>query len=122
MGGGNSAGQAAVFLAQTAKRVHMLVRSDGLAESMSRYLIRRIEENPEIELRTHTEIVGLEGSGHLERVRWRNTETGQHRDARHQSHLRHDRRRSQHRLAGRAVSPWMQKGSSRPDPICRQTT
>ena len=45
VGGGNSAGQAAVFLAETAKRVHMLVRSAGLVESMSRYLVRRIEEN-----------------------------------------------------------------------------
>jgi thioredoxin reductase (NADPH) len=76
IGGGNSAGQAAVFLAQTAKRVHMLIRSGGLAESMSRYLIRRIEESPAIVLRTHTEIVALEGSGHLERVRWRNDQTG----------------------------------------------
>ena len=56
VGGGNSAGQAAVFLAQKAKRVHMLVRSAGLVDSMSRYLIRRIEENPTIALRTHTEI------------------------------------------------------------------
>src|SRR5207253_6780322 len=56
VGGGNSAGQAAVFLAQTAKRVHMLVRSEGLARSMSRYLIRRIEQNPRIDLRTKTEI------------------------------------------------------------------
>jgi thioredoxin reductase (NADPH) len=71
VGGGNSAGQAAVFLAQTAKRVHMLVRSAGLAESMSRYLIRRIEENPRIVLRTKTEIVSLEGAEHLERVFWR---------------------------------------------------
>jgi thioredoxin reductase (NADPH) len=76
MGGGNSAGQAAVFLAQTAKRVHMLVRSSGLAETMSRYLIRRIEQNPAIVLRTHTEIVALEGSSHLERVRWRDDQTG----------------------------------------------
>ena len=76
MGGGNSAGQAAVFLAQTAKRVHMLVRGSGLAESMSRYLIRRIEQNPAIVLRTNTEIVALEGSSHLERVRWRNDQTG----------------------------------------------
>jgi len=76
MGGGNSAGQAAVFLAQTAKRVHMLVRGSGLAESMSRYLIRRIEQNPAIILRTNTEIVALEGSNHLERVRWRNDQTG----------------------------------------------
>src|SRR5262249_39609624 len=49
VGGGNSAGQAAVFLAQTAKRVHMLVRADGLAETMSRYLIRRIEQSPAID-------------------------------------------------------------------------
>jgi thioredoxin reductase (NADPH) len=54
----------------------MLVRSSGLAESMSRYLIRRIEDNPAIVLRTHTEIVALEGSDHLERVRWRNSQTG----------------------------------------------
>ena len=60
VGGGDSAGQAAVFLAQTSKRVHMLVRSDGLAASMSRYLIRRIEQNPAIDLRTCTEVVGLE--------------------------------------------------------------
>jgi thioredoxin reductase (NADPH) len=77
VGGGNSAGQAAVFLAQTAKRVHMLVRSGGLADSMSRYLIRRIEDNPAIDLRTHTEVVGLEGNGRLERVSWREVLTGQ---------------------------------------------
>jgi thioredoxin reductase (NADPH) len=76
VGGGNSAGQAAVFLAQTAGHVHMLVRSEGLAETMSRYLIRRIETNPAITLRTRTEIVGLEGGNHLERVIWRNTQTG----------------------------------------------
>lgn len=72
IGGGNSAGQAAVFLAQSAKRVHILVRSGELAESMSRYLIRRIEENPKISLHTRTEISALEGDGHLERVTWRN--------------------------------------------------
>ena len=85
MGGGNSAGQAAVFLAQTAKRVHMLVRGSGLAESMSRYLIRRIEQNPAIVLRTNTEIVALEGSNHLERVRWRDDQAGsiEHHDIRH---------------------------------------
>ena len=76
IGGGNSAGQAAVFLAQKAKRVHMLVRSAGLVESMSRYLIRRIEDNPLILLRTHTEIVAMEGGGRLESVRWRNSQTG----------------------------------------------
>ena len=85
IGGGNSAGQAAVFLAQTSKRVHMLVRSDGLAASMSRYLIRRIEENPAIDLRTCTEVVGLEGNEHLERVRWLDKRTGkiETRDIRH---------------------------------------
>ncbi len=77
VGGGNSAGQAAVFLGQKAKRVHMLVRSAGLADTMSRYLIRRIEETPTIVLRRHTEIVALEGSDRLESVRWRNNQTGQ---------------------------------------------
>src|SRR5207237_7864540 len=72
VGGGNSAGQAAVFLAATTRRVHMLIRSAGLAESMSRYLIRRIEETPTITLRPHTEIVALEGGDYLESVRWRN--------------------------------------------------
>jgi thioredoxin reductase (NADPH) len=76
VGGGNSAGQAAVFLAQTTRRVHMLVRSGGLAETMSRYLIRRIEQNPSIVLRTHTEITALEGSDHLERVSWRDKQAG----------------------------------------------
>ncbi|HTG35025.1 MAG TPA: FAD-dependent oxidoreductase [Thermoanaerobaculia bacterium] len=77
VGGGNSAGQAAVFLAQTARRVHVLVRSDGLAETMSRYLIRRIEDNPAIVLRARTEITALEGSNHLERVSWRDDQTGE---------------------------------------------
>jgi thioredoxin reductase (NADPH) len=76
VGGGNSAGQAAAFLAEKAKRVHMLVRGDGLVDTMSRYLIRRIEDNPAIDLRTHAQIVVLEGNGHLERVRWRDDRTG----------------------------------------------
>jgi thioredoxin reductase (NADPH) len=76
VGGGNSAGQAAVFLAGTVKRVHVLVRGAGLAETMSRYLIRRIEGSPTIVLRPHTEIVALEGVNHLERVSWRDNETG----------------------------------------------
>ncbi len=84
VGGGNSAGQAAVFLAQTARKVHVLVRSRGLADSMSRYLIRRIEESSAIELRTCTEITGLEGNGHLERVVWRKDhEQGESREIRH---------------------------------------
>ncbi len=77
VGGGNSAGQAAVFLAQTTTRVHMLVRSAGLATSMSQYLIRRIEESPNVIVRPHTEIVALEGVNHLDSVLWRNSQTGQ---------------------------------------------
>jgi thioredoxin reductase (NADPH) len=78
VGGGNSAGQAAVFLAQTTKRVHMLIRSTSLVASMSRYLIRRIEDSPTIILRPQTEIVALEGGGdHLDSVYWRNSQTGQ---------------------------------------------
>jgi thioredoxin reductase (NADPH) len=76
VGGGNSAGQAAVFLAQTARHVHVLVRSNGLAESMSRYLIRRIEDNPAITLRTRTELTGAEGGNHLERVSWLDQQVG----------------------------------------------
>ena len=76
IGGGNAAGQAAVFLAQKARHVHLLVRGDGLADSMSRYLIRRIEEHPAITLRTRTEVAALEGSGRLERVQWKNNQTG----------------------------------------------
>ena len=76
IGGGNSAGQAAVFLSQTASKVHMLIRSAGLAETMSKYLIRRIEENPRIELHIFTEVVGLAGNDNLEQVRWRNNRTG----------------------------------------------
>ena len=76
VGGGNSAGQAAVFLAQTAKRVHLLVRGEDLAASMSKYLIRRVEDNAAIIVRTQTEIVGLEGRGRLERVRWRDNRRG----------------------------------------------
>jgi thioredoxin reductase (NADPH) len=76
VGGGNSAGQAAVFLADKCRRVHVLVRGTGLADSMSRYLIRRIEDNPLIELRTQTEIVALEGNGRLERIRWRAGQSG----------------------------------------------
>ena len=71
VGGGNSAGQAAVFLSGTASRVHLLVRSTGLADTMSQYLIRRIEDSPNITLRVRTEITGLEGQDQLTRVTWR---------------------------------------------------
>ena len=63
----------------------MLVRREGLADTMSRYLIRRIEDNPAIVLRTHTLIVGLEGNGHLERIQWRDDRAGnvETKDIRH---------------------------------------
>src|ERR671933_1571790 len=77
VGGGNSAGQAAGFLAQTTKHVHMLIRSSGLAATMSRYLVRRIENSPAITLRPRTEIVAMEGGNHLDSVYWRNNQTGQ---------------------------------------------
>jgi len=77
VGGGNSAGQAAVFLASTVKRVNLLVRSDSLAKSMSRYLISRIEGNPAIVVRTQTELTALDGDWHLERVRWRSRPSGE---------------------------------------------
>jgi thioredoxin reductase (NADPH) len=70
IGGGNSAGQAAVYLAATSRTVHMLVRSQGLAETMSRYLIRRIQETPNIKLHVNTQITSFEGTDELERVSW----------------------------------------------------
>jgi thioredoxin reductase (NADPH) len=75
VGGGNSAGQAAVFLAQIARHVSILVRGRGLADSMSRYLIQRIEGSANVTLRTRTEIDDLEGDDRLERVRWRHVDT-----------------------------------------------
>jgi len=74
IGGGNSAGQAAVFLSQKVGKVYMLVRSGKLADTMSRYLIRRIEENPAIELHYRSEITSVDGNGHLECVTWRDGE------------------------------------------------
>jgi thioredoxin reductase (NADPH) len=71
VGGGNSAGQAAVFLAGSCRHVHLLVRSAGLSDSMSDYLIRRIAETANVTLHTRTEIIALDGDGQLERVTWR---------------------------------------------------
>jgi thioredoxin reductase (NADPH) len=77
VGGGNSAGQAAVYLSQTAGKVHMLVRSSQLSDTMSRYLIQRIEENPAIEIHYSTQIVGLDGDAQLESVTWQDKNTGE---------------------------------------------
>ena len=77
VGGGNSAGQAAVYLAGAAAKVWMLIRADGLAASMSRYLIDRIAATPNIELVTQSEVTGLEGErGALRSVTWRNRASG----------------------------------------------
>ncbi len=76
VGGGNSAGQAAVFLAQSCASVNVLVRGPGLAESMSRYLIQRIDDSRNVVLRVRTQIEALEGTTRLEQVRWRQLDTG----------------------------------------------
>jgi thioredoxin reductase (NADPH) len=78
VGGGNSAGQAAVFLSGHAAKVTILVRSSGLARSMSQYLVDRIAATPNIDVMTHSEIVALDGSPQngLEKVRWRNRHNG----------------------------------------------
>ena len=85
VGAGNAAGQAAVFLAKSASRVHLVFRSDALASSMSRYLIRRLEDSPNIVLHPRTEITALEGRDHLERVQWRDhtTDNFENHDIRH---------------------------------------
>jgi len=75
VGGANSAGQAAVFLSTQTRHVHILIRGSGLADTMSRYLIRRIEESPNITLWPRTEIIGLDGDDRLRAIRWR-TGTG----------------------------------------------
>lgn len=73
VGGGNSAGQAAVYLASNCSNVHMLVRSPSLAESMSNYLIRRIADTPNINLHLSTEIASLDGGAYLESVIWKSS-------------------------------------------------
>ncbi|MCE9657072.1 MAG: FAD-dependent oxidoreductase [Burkholderiales bacterium] len=77
VGGGNSAGQAAVFLSRTARHVHVLVRSAGLAATMSDYLVQRIERSGQISLHVHSEIVALEGETTLVAVAWRNRQSGE---------------------------------------------
>jgi thioredoxin reductase (NADPH) len=85
VGGGNSAGQAAIFLSGFAKHVHLLTRGPGLAETMSRYLISRIEGSQGITLKPWTEIEALEGGAGLERIHLRDKQTGvsETRDIRH---------------------------------------
>lgn len=80
VGGGNSAGQAAVFLSKFASHVHILVRSGGLAASMSDYLIERINSSDFITLHTHTEIIQLIGDNKLKQVVWKNRHSGDTRE------------------------------------------
>ncbi|MGB0087517.1 MAG: FAD-dependent oxidoreductase [Rhodomicrobiaceae bacterium] len=77
VGGGNSAGQAAMFLSRHAAHVYMLVRAKGLAETMSDYLVQRIEVSPHVTLLTETEVTGLDGAAMLERVTWTNRATAE---------------------------------------------
>lgn len=77
VGGGNSAGQAAVYLSRSARELHMLVRSQELSDTMSRYLIQRITDNPAIGMHYRTEIVGLHGDRQLERITWLDRSTGE---------------------------------------------
>jgi thioredoxin reductase (NADPH) len=76
VGGANSAGQAAVFLSRGAKSVTILVRGSALERSMSYYLIQQIRNIPNISVRTCTEVIGAEGTDHLERLTLRDTSTG----------------------------------------------
>ena len=80
IGGGNSAGQAAIFLSRHASHVHMLVRGNDLADSMSDYLVQRIRASNRITLHTCTKVVGLQGERFLEQITWRNNDTGHTED------------------------------------------
>lgn len=77
VGGGNSAGQATVFLSSRARHVHLIIRRESLVETMSEYLIGRILSSDRITLHPYTEIVELEGDNHLEAVTWKNLKSGE---------------------------------------------
>jgi len=80
VGGANSAGQAAVYFSRYASRVHLVIRGESLAQSMSAYLIEQIEDNPRIQLHTSTEVAAGHGTGHLEGLTLRDRNTGHARD------------------------------------------
>jgi thioredoxin reductase (NADPH) len=82
VGGGNSAGQAAVFLAGIARKVYIVIRGDNLYKSMSHYLVRRIEETPNIEVLYNTTVGRMSGDGHLGCVELVNNNTGEARTIR----------------------------------------
>jgi thioredoxin reductase (NADPH) len=77
VGGANSAGQAATFLSKTSRHVHVLIRGADLSSTMSRYLIRRIEETPNITVQRRTQVTALHGGERLERVTWRDDASGE---------------------------------------------
>jgi len=79
VGGGNSAGQAALFLSETARTVHMLIRGGDVRKSMSRYLVNRIQQTGNVEVHLHNEAVALRGDDRLEAVVVENTQTGETR-------------------------------------------
>ena len=79
LGGGNSAGQAALFLSRFARQVHIMTLGDGLEESMSRYLIERIEQTPNVSVHPHTTVIDAGGTGHVEWIVLRDTKTNETR-------------------------------------------
>lgn len=79
VGGANSAGQAALFLARHAEHVHLLVRRDDLAETMSSYLVRRLLGHERITVHTRSQLVSAHGTGHLDAVTWRDDRAGRER-------------------------------------------
>lgn len=105
VGGANSAGQAASFLSRHARRVTLLVRAGGLERSMSYYLIRQLQEAPNIEVRTHTRVVEAAGDEHLERLTPPRRPRWPHRDRARHPPVRLHRRGAVHRLARRGGRP-----------------
>lgn len=80
VGGGNSAGQAAIFLSENVSKVYLLIRGDNLSQTMSNYLLQRIQDTSNIEVLVHTEISAMHGTLHLERVELVNNMVGEKRD------------------------------------------
>ena len=89
----------------------MLVRGPGLAESMSRYLIQRIEGTPNVVLRTRTRVESLEGENGLERMQWRHLDSGERETRDIRQPVPDDRRRSQHARGSRAACSWTTRSS-----------
>ena len=114
MGGGNSAGQAALYLAQQGSQVTIAIRRDDLAATMSRYLIDRIEADRRIELLTTTEVRALAGDDHLAQVTLEHTPDRRAPDDGLRRAVLLHRGRAGHRLARAARWRWTGPGSSSP--------